>query len=138
MAGGIGITPVRALAETMDGDVDVIHRVLSEDDIVFARRDRRTRGPPRLGCTTSSATTARTGRDLLSPAHLRELVPDLPSVTCTSAARRRWSRRSRETSGGPACRAARSMSSGSRLYARCGKPRIYWTFAREGLNSAQG
>ena len=79
IAGGIGITPVRALAETMDGDLVVIYRVL----VGWRHRlPRRARPSSRRGaassCTTSSAITAADeGRDLLSTAHLRELVPDL-------------------------------------------------------------
>jgi predicted ferric reductase len=78
VAGGIGITPVRALAERMDGDLVVIHRVLSDADIVFhdemaelaARRgfelhylvgDHKAAGQP----------------ELLSSSHLKELVPDI-------------------------------------------------------------
>jgi predicted ferric reductase len=78
IAGGIGITPVRALVETMDGDLAVIYRVLHEDDIVFAdelaqladRRDLTVRYV--VGDHLSAF-----GRDLLSTAHLRELVPDI-------------------------------------------------------------
>src|SRR5262249_57210336 len=47
VAGGIGITPVRALLEQMDGDVVAIYRVLAPEDIVFAdelEELRRTRG----------------------------------------------------------------------------------------------
>jgi ferredoxin-NADP reductase len=35
IAGGIGITPIRALMEDMSGDVVVVYRVVSEDDIIF-------------------------------------------------------------------------------------------------------
>jgi len=35
IAGGIGITPVRALLEKMDGDLVALYRVVSDDDIVF-------------------------------------------------------------------------------------------------------
>ena len=36
IAGGIGITPVRALLEQMDGDLIALYRVTSSSDIVFA------------------------------------------------------------------------------------------------------
>ena len=35
VAGGIGITPMRALIEEMEGDIVVLYRVVSEDDLVF-------------------------------------------------------------------------------------------------------
>jgi ferredoxin-NADP reductase len=73
IAGGIGITPVRAL-----GDVVIIHRVRTEDDIVFADElpeIARTRGLSLRYVVGDHA--ADDGRDLLSPGHLHELVPDL-------------------------------------------------------------
>jgi ferredoxin-NADP reductase len=78
IAGGIGITPVRALAEEARGDVIVVYRVLREDDAVLldelesiaAQRGLR------LELVAGDHATPE-GRDLLSPAHLRELVPDL-------------------------------------------------------------
>ena len=78
VAGGIGITPIRALMEDMSGDVVVVYRVVSEDDIIF--RDEleelaRERGIRLLIVVGDHRT--RAGRRLLSPAHLRELVPDI-------------------------------------------------------------
>ena len=78
IAGGIGITPIRALMEDMSGDVIVVYRVVSEADIIF--RDElealaRERGI-RLVFVAGDHATAEGGR-LLSPAHLRELVPDI-------------------------------------------------------------
>ena len=35
IGGGVGITPVRALLEEMDGDIAVVYRVISEDDVIF-------------------------------------------------------------------------------------------------------
>jgi len=78
VAGGIGITPVRALLERMDGDVLVIYRVISQDDIVFA--DELTELEERRGVKVTYVVgdhSTPEGRDLLSPEHLRELVPDL-------------------------------------------------------------
>jgi predicted ferric reductase len=78
IAGGIGITPVRALAEVLEGDVVILHRVRSSGDIVFAGE------LPRLASERGLSLhyvvgdhAAAEGRDLLSPGHLRELVPDL-------------------------------------------------------------
>jgi predicted ferric reductase len=78
IAGGIGITPVRALMEDMRGDVVVIYRVVEESDIVF--RDEleqlaRERGVTLHFVVGDHATLP--GRRLLSPRHLRELVPDI-------------------------------------------------------------
>jgi ferredoxin-NADP reductase len=75
IAGGIGITPVRALVEASsdDGDV-VIYRALRDDELVL-------RGElDELGVDTHYVVgdhAAPGGERLLSPAHLLELVPDL-------------------------------------------------------------
>jgi predicted ferric reductase len=77
IAGGIGITPVRALLETMPGDVVVLYRAIAEQDVIFrdeldniaAARDTTVHyvlGDHRGG-----------GADLLSSAHLKALVPDI-------------------------------------------------------------
>lgn len=78
IAGGIGITPIRALAEQLDGDVVLIFRVLRKDDVIFlAELDElvRTRGI-RLQIVSGDHREAGNER-LLSPQHLRELVPDI-------------------------------------------------------------
>jgi ferredoxin-NADP reductase len=78
VAGGIGITPVRALLERMNGDVVAIYRVLAPEDIVFADELdelRRTRGVALHYVIGDHATDEGIG--LLSPEHLGELVPDL-------------------------------------------------------------
>ena len=78
IAGGIGITPVRALLEELSGDVVCLYRVIDEDDRVFVdeleelARSRGMRLEYVVGDHTGPA-----GRRLLSPRHLRELVPDL-------------------------------------------------------------
>jgi predicted ferric reductase len=78
IAGGIGITPVRALLERMDGDVVVLYRVVSNDDIVFAGeldRIASSRGA-RIEYVAGDHTSPQ-ARDLLSAAHLESLVPDI-------------------------------------------------------------
>ncbi len=78
IAGGIGITPVRALAETMEGDTMVIYRVLTDRDIVLS--DELTRLAERRDLTVRYVVgdhLSAFGRDLLSTSHLRELVPDI-------------------------------------------------------------
>ena len=78
IAGGIGITPVRALLERMGGDLVVLYRAASSGDIVFGDEleriaaARRARVEYVLGDHLSAE-----ARDLLSPAHLEELVPDI-------------------------------------------------------------
>jgi ferredoxin-NADP reductase len=62
----------------MDGDVVVLYRVVSADDLVFAEEldalsvERGVKVDYVVGDHASSG-----GRDLLSPTHLRELVPDI-------------------------------------------------------------
>ena len=78
IAGGIGITPVRALLEQMDGDVVALYRVVSTDEIVFgAKLDRIAdeRGARVRYVVGDHATEY--GRNLLTPAHLATLVPDI-------------------------------------------------------------
>ena len=78
IAGGIGITPVRALLEELRGDVVVIYRVVSEPEIVFAEElDQlaHEHGTTLRYVVGDHATEE--GAQLLSPEHLRELVPDL-------------------------------------------------------------
>ena len=78
IAGGIGITPVRSLLDEMHGDLAVLYRVIREDEVVF--RDEldalaRERG---VALTYVVGDHAAPGGDrLLSPEHLRELVPDV-------------------------------------------------------------
>jgi predicted ferric reductase len=78
IAGGIGITPIRALMEDMSGDVIVIYRVVRDEDVIF--RDElenlaRERGITLLFVVGDHAT--EDGARLLSPSHLQELVPDI-------------------------------------------------------------
>jgi ferredoxin-NADP reductase len=78
VAGGIGITPIRALIEEMEGDIVVLYRVVKEEDLVF--RDELDQLVAERGITIHNVVgdhTTPEGRELLSPAHLRELVPDV-------------------------------------------------------------
>jgi predicted ferric reductase len=78
VAGGIGITPIRALMEDMRGDVVVIYRVVAESDAVLRaelERLARERGLT-LHLVVGDHATPEGGR-LLSAEHLRELVPDV-------------------------------------------------------------
>jgi predicted ferric reductase len=75
LAGGIGITPVRALAEHVHADdVVVVYRALAAEDLVL--RDEL----DALGHTVHYVLgdhASPGGEKLLSPEHLGELVPDL-------------------------------------------------------------
>ena len=78
IGGGIGITPIRSLLEEMDGDVAVVYRVVSEDDVIFGQELRE------LAAEKGAALhivvgdhRSDEGSRLLSPAHLEELVPDI-------------------------------------------------------------
>jgi predicted ferric reductase len=78
IAGGIGITPIRALMEDLSGDVIVIYRVVRDEDVLF--RDEleelaRERGITLLFVVGDHATDE--GARLLTAEHLTELVPDL-------------------------------------------------------------
>jgi ferredoxin-NADP reductase len=77
IAGGIGITPVRALVEEMHGDVVVLYRALAESDLVFRREldELAAARDIRLRYVVGDHAT-EDGARLLTAAHLRELVPD--------------------------------------------------------------
>ena len=78
IAGGIGITPIRALLEEMSGDVIVLYRVMHDDDIIF--RDELEELATARGIDLRFVVgdhETDEGRDLLSPKHLREIVPDI-------------------------------------------------------------
>jgi predicted ferric reductase len=78
IAGGIGITPIRALMEDMQRGTVVIYRVVRAEDIVLgAELDAIAREHGlTLHYVVGDHRTAE-GREYLSPAHLRELVPDI-------------------------------------------------------------
>jgi predicted ferric reductase len=78
VAGGIGITPIRALMENLEGGSVVVYRVLRDDDIVF-RRELDAIADARGVALHYVVGDHRTdeGRNHLSPSHLRELVPDI-------------------------------------------------------------
>lgn len=78
IAGGIGITPIRALAEDMGGDVVLVYRVLREEDIVF--RDELDRLAQERNITVHYVVghhAAPEGERIMSPEHLHELMPDI-------------------------------------------------------------
>jgi predicted ferric reductase len=78
IAGGIGVTPIRALLEELRGDVVVLYRVMSEDDLVLGTEVRAL--CEAHGFELHEVVGDHRGDEgsrLLTAAHLRELVPDL-------------------------------------------------------------
>jgi predicted ferric reductase len=78
IAGGIGITPVRSLLEQMDGDLVVLYRVVTAEEIVFSDELNRIAAErdARVHYVVGDHSTEQ-GPDLLSPTHLKQLVPDI-------------------------------------------------------------
>ena len=78
IGGGIGITPIRSLLEEMDGDLVLVYRVLSEDDVILGD-ELRGLAADKGAALHVVAGDHRTpeGRGLLTAAHLLSLVPDL-------------------------------------------------------------
>jgi predicted ferric reductase len=78
IAGGIGITPIRALLEEMSGDVIVLYRVMRDDDIIFRNELERLASAREIDLRfVVGDHETDEGRDLLSPKHLKEIVPDI-------------------------------------------------------------
>lgn len=78
VAGGIGITPIRALVEEMPGDLVLIYRVMREDDLIFRDELERIARYRDIELHYVVGDHAAPGNeDLLSSEHLRELVPDI-------------------------------------------------------------
>jgi predicted ferric reductase len=78
IAGGIGITPVRALLEEFRGDIITVYRALTERDLVLSDEiDElvQLHGGKVEYIVGDHATPE--GRRLLTPEHLREIVPDV-------------------------------------------------------------
>jgi predicted ferric reductase len=76
IAGGIGITPIRSMVERMRGDVVVIYRALTDTDLIFRRELDQLARRTGLEVHYVVGDHRGDGATLLSPDHLRELVPD--------------------------------------------------------------
>jgi predicted ferric reductase len=78
IAGGIGITPIRALLEDMPGgpgDIAVVYRALRPEDVILrAELDELAR---RRGAELHYVVGDHREAALLSPEHLQRLVPDI-------------------------------------------------------------
>ena len=81
IAGGIGITPIRALLETApggEGDLALVYRVADERDAIFREELDALAGARGARVTIVPGDHRDAAcRDLLSPAHLRALVDDI-------------------------------------------------------------
>ena len=77
IAGGIGITPIRALMETMEGDLIVLYRALTDEDVIFRRELDELSQTGDVVVHYLIGDHNGNGRDLLAPGHLLQLVPDL-------------------------------------------------------------
>ncbi|GAC1521880.1 MAG: ferric reductase-like transmembrane domain-containing protein [Chloroflexota bacterium] len=78
IAGGVGITPIRALLEDMAGDIVLIYRVASHHDVVFREEIEQLAGDRGITLHVVTGNHTEPGADrLMSPEHLRELVPDI-------------------------------------------------------------
>lgn len=78
IAGGIGITPIRALLEAMTGDIALVYRVAHEAELIF--RDELERLALARGILLHFVIGDHRlpeNRHLLSPEHLRNLLPDI-------------------------------------------------------------
>jgi ferredoxin-NADP reductase len=77
LAGGVGITPLRAIFATLPGHVTLIYRASSERDLVF--REELDQIAAARGATVHYLVGSRAeiGGDPLSPRVLRSLVPGL-------------------------------------------------------------
>ncbi len=80
IAGGIGITPIRALLEDLprDADATLVYRALTDADLVFRAELDELAGERAVTLHyVVGDHRDESSAHLLTPAHLRELVPDL-------------------------------------------------------------
>jgi predicted ferric reductase len=104
IAGGVGITPIRALLEDMPGtpgDIAVVYRAQRPGDLIL--REELDALAATRGAELHYVLGERDG-DLLSPAHLQELVPDIAErdvYVCGSPAMTAATRVSLDRSGVP-------------------------------------
>jgi ferredoxin-NADP reductase len=82
MAGGVGITPLRALFQTVHaspGDLTLVYRARSEQDLVFREELQALAKQRSANLHFVVGSRTELGRDPLSAAALRVNVPDLPA-----------------------------------------------------------
>ncbi|HEX6506993.1 MAG TPA: ferric reductase-like transmembrane domain-containing protein [Chloroflexota bacterium] len=80
IAGGVGITPIRSLLEEMSGDIVLLYRVNRAEEVVFREelQDLERRKGVRVHYVIGRH-DAPGGEFLLSPDHLKDLIPDIAS-----------------------------------------------------------
>lgn len=106
IAGGVGITPIRALLEEMDGDLILIYRATHESDLLF--RDELDQLARERGITIHHVIGDRRAPGngwLLSAQHLSRLVPDIARrdvYLCGPRAMMQAARKSTQRAGVPA------------------------------------
>jgi predicted ferric reductase len=78
IAGGVGITPIRALLEEMDGNLALIYRVVREGDLIFRGELEALARRRHIALHFVTGDHRTLGNEhLLSAAHLRTLLPDI-------------------------------------------------------------
>src|SRR5262249_62046917 len=77
IAGGIGITPIRSMVEQMRGDVVVLYRAVADEDLIFKGELDELAARSGLVVHYVVGDHRGDGARLLSPEHLRQLVPDV-------------------------------------------------------------
>jgi predicted ferric reductase len=80
IAGGVGITPIRALLESMPGgpeDITVVYRALRDDDVILRAELDELAG--RRGVEVHYVLGDHDAAEPLSPERLRALMPDIAS-----------------------------------------------------------
>ena len=90
IAGGIGITPIRALLEEMPGepgDIAVVYRALRPEDVIL--REELDALAARRGAELHYVVGDHRERELLSPEQLQAWCPTSRPATSTSAGRPR-------------------------------------------------
>jgi predicted ferric reductase len=78
IAAGVGITPIRALAEEMPGNLVLVYRATHPEEIIF--RDELEALARRRGirlCYEVGSRRSAHGKQLLTSDHLTELIPDI-------------------------------------------------------------
>jgi predicted ferric reductase len=78
IGGGVGITPIRSLLEEIHGDVAVVYRVMSEDDVIFGEELRSLAAAKDATLhVVAGDHRSEEGAQLLTAEHLHRLIPDL-------------------------------------------------------------
>ena len=90
IAGGIGITPIRAMLDELSGDVALVYRVRRKEDLVFRDElDALARGRGIARSISWATTPRRTARTCSRPSTCASSSPTSPSARSLSAGRRR-------------------------------------------------